>query len=111
MLSAKATLGHRIAAVVRLVAAATCVGQVVRPGEFPLAGRTAVLLDMAGGVRDFAKTNSILIVRVEEDPLGGQLGNVEDLEFVLDQVDDIDLDCTVVGGEIVPPAEESRCGT
>ena len=31
-----------------------------------------------------------------------QLGRVEDLEFVLDRVDDIDLACTVVGGEIVP---------
>jgi phosphosulfolactate phosphohydrolase-like enzyme len=31
-----------------------------------------------------------------------QLGWVEDLEFVLDRVDDIDLACTVVAGEVVP---------
>jgi polysaccharide export outer membrane protein len=49
-------------------------GQVARPGEFPLAGRTTVLqaLAMAGGFRDFAKTDSILIVRVEDGPQGGQ---------------------------------------
>jgi phosphosulfolactate phosphohydrolase-like enzyme len=29
------------------------------------------------------------------------LGRIEDLEFVLDRVDDIDLACTVVGGEVV----------
>jgi len=40
-----------------------------------------------------------------------QLGRVEDLGFTLDRVDDIDLASTVVGGEIVPPAEESRCET
>jgi polysaccharide export outer membrane protein len=47
-------------------------GQVVRPGEFPLTGRTTVLqaLAMAGGFKDFAKTDSILIVRQEEGPAG-----------------------------------------
>jgi polysaccharide export outer membrane protein len=50
-------------------------GQVARPGEFPLAGRTTILqaLAMAGGFRDFAKTDSILIVRVDEGSPGGQL--------------------------------------
>jgi polysaccharide export outer membrane protein len=47
-------------------------GQVTRPGEFPLTGRTTVLqaLAMAGGFKDFAKTDSIVIVRQEEGPSG-----------------------------------------
>ncbi len=50
-------------------------GQVERPGEFPLNGRTTVLqaLAMAGGFRDYAKTDGILIVRLEEGPSGDQL--------------------------------------
>lgn len=49
-------------------------GQVARPGEFALAGPTTVLqaLAMAGGFRDFAKSENILIVRVDEGPPGGQ---------------------------------------
>jgi polysaccharide export outer membrane protein len=40
-------------------------GQVMRPGDFPLRGRTTVLqaLALAGGFREFAKTDSIVIVR------------------------------------------------
>jgi polysaccharide export outer membrane protein len=47
-------------------------GQVTRPGEFPLTGPTTVLqaLAMAGGFKDFAKTDSIVIVRQEEGPYG-----------------------------------------
>jgi phosphosulfolactate phosphohydrolase-like enzyme len=37
-----------------------------------------------------------------------QIGRVEDLEFVLDRVDDIDLACTVVGGEVVPLMDMRR---
>ena len=41
------------------------VGQVTRSGEYPLSGQTTVLqgLALAGGFRDFAKTDSIVIVR------------------------------------------------
>jgi len=41
------------------------VGQVTKSGEFPLTGRTSVLqgLALAGGFKDFAKTESIVIVR------------------------------------------------
>lgn len=41
------------------------VGQVQRSGDFPLAGPTTVLqaLALAGGFKDFAKTESIVIVR------------------------------------------------
>jgi polysaccharide export outer membrane protein len=41
------------------------VGQVQKSGEFPLAGPTTVLqaLALAGGFKDFAKTESIVIVR------------------------------------------------
>jgi polysaccharide export outer membrane protein len=43
------------------------VGLVGKPGEFPLSGRTTFLqgLALAGGFRDFAKTDSILIIRQE----------------------------------------------
>jgi polysaccharide biosynthesis/export protein len=41
------------------------VGQVGKPGDFPMSGRTTVLqgLALAGGFREFAKTDSIVIVR------------------------------------------------
>ena len=40
-------------------------GQVAKPGDFPLTGRTTLLqaLAIAGGFREFAKTDSIVIVR------------------------------------------------
>lgn len=43
-------------------------GQVARPGDFPLRGQTSVLqaLALAGGFREFAKTDSIVIVRQDE---------------------------------------------
>lgn len=41
------------------------VGLVNKPGEFPLSGRTTFLqaLALAGGFKDFAKTDSILVIR------------------------------------------------
>lgn len=41
------------------------VGLVGKPGDFPLTGRTTVLqgLALAGGFREFAKTDSIVIIR------------------------------------------------
>ena len=44
------------------------VGQVTRSGEFPLSGRTSVLqgLALAGGFREFAKTESIVVVRRDQ---------------------------------------------
>jgi polysaccharide biosynthesis/export protein len=44
------------------------VGQVTRSGEYPLSPRTTVLqgLALAGGFRDFAKTDSIVIVRGDQ---------------------------------------------
>jgi polysaccharide export outer membrane protein len=43
-----------------------------KPGDFPMSGRTTVLqgLALAGGFRDFAKTDSIVIVRQDR---GGQV--------------------------------------
>jgi polysaccharide export outer membrane protein len=43
-------------------------GQVARPGDFPLRGRTTVVqaLALAGGFREFAKTDSIVIIRQDE---------------------------------------------
>jgi polysaccharide export outer membrane protein len=44
------------------------VGQMVRPGEFPLSGRMTVLkaLALAGGFKEFAKSESIVIVREDQ---------------------------------------------
>lgn len=40
-------------------------GQVARPGDFPLRGRTTILqgLALAGGFKEFAKTDGIVIIR------------------------------------------------
>ena len=47
------------------------VGQMMRPGEFPLAGRMTVLkaLALAGGFREFARPESIVIVREDQTVL------------------------------------------
>lgn len=44
------------------------VGQVGKSGEFALSGRTTVLqaLALAGGLKDFAKTESIVIIRADQ---------------------------------------------
>lgn len=44
-------------------------GQVVKPGQFSMAGRVTVLqaLALAGGFREFAKTEEIVVVRHEGD--------------------------------------------
>lgn len=44
------------------------IGQMVRPGEFALSGRMTVLqaLALAGGFKDFAKPESIVIVRGDQ---------------------------------------------
>jgi polysaccharide biosynthesis/export protein len=44
------------------------VGQMLRPGEFPLSGRLTVLkaLALAGGFKDFARPDSIVIVREDQ---------------------------------------------
>jgi polysaccharide biosynthesis/export protein len=43
-------------------------GQVVRPGDFPLRGRTTLLqgLALAGGFKEFAKMDSLVIVRQDK---------------------------------------------
>jgi len=47
------------------------VGQMVRPGEFPLVGRMTVLkaLALAGGFKEYAKPDSIVIVREDQSVL------------------------------------------
>jgi polysaccharide export outer membrane protein len=44
------------------------VGQVAKPGEFPLSSNTTVLhaLALAGGLKEFARTDSIVIVRQDQ---------------------------------------------
>jgi polysaccharide export outer membrane protein len=46
------------------------VGQVARPGEFPLTAGTTLVqaLALAGGFREFAKTDGIVIVRQQANP-------------------------------------------
>lgn len=48
------------------------IGQVPKPGEFPLSGRLTVLqgLALAGGLKEFAKGDGIVIVR--RDPAGNE---------------------------------------
>jgi polysaccharide export outer membrane protein len=43
-------------------------GQVVKPGDYPLRGRTTVLqgLALAGGFKEFAKTDSIVVLRQDK---------------------------------------------
>jgi polysaccharide export outer membrane protein len=45
------------------------IGSVLRPGEFPLTGPLTVLqgLALAGGFREFAKTDSIVIIRRDRE--------------------------------------------
>lgn len=44
-------------------------GQVLKPGQFPMSGRVTVLqaLALAGGFKEFAKTEEIVVVRHEGD--------------------------------------------
>lgn len=50
------------------------VGEVNKPGEYPLVGRTTVMqaLALAGGFREFAKTEEVKILRQELSMSGGQ---------------------------------------
>jgi polysaccharide export outer membrane protein len=50
------------------------VGEVGRPGEFPLLGRTTVMqaFALAGGFREYAKTDEVKILRQELQVAGGR---------------------------------------
>lgn len=50
------------------------VGEVGKPGEFPLVGRTTVMqaLALAGGFREFAKSEEVKILRQELSVTGGR---------------------------------------
>jgi polysaccharide biosynthesis/export protein len=50
------------------------VGEVGKPGEFPLVGRTTVMqaLALAGGFREYAKTEEVKILRQELSVTGGR---------------------------------------
>jgi len=50
------------------------VGEVMKPGEFPLVGRTTVMqaLALAGGFREYAKPEEIKLLRQELSVTGGQ---------------------------------------
>jgi len=55
------------------------VGEVGRPGEFPLQGRTTVMqaLALAGGFKEYAKTDEVKIVRQELSVTGGRTATRE----------------------------------
>jgi len=55
------------------------VGQVGKPGEFPLLGRTTVMqaLAIAGGFQEYAKTDEIKILRQELAVAGGRVRTQE----------------------------------
>jgi polysaccharide export outer membrane protein len=50
------------------------VGQVTKPGEFPLLGRTSLLqaLALAGGFEEFAKTEEVKVIRQEVSVVEGR---------------------------------------
>ena len=56
------------------------VGQVARPGEFPLSSRTTFLqgLALAGGFKEFAKTESVVIVRQDQTVLAVNYKRIAD---------------------------------
>jgi polysaccharide export outer membrane protein len=64
------------------------VGQMVRPGEFPLSGRLTVLkaLALAGGFKDFARPESIVIVREDQTVLPFNYKRVTDGKDVTQNV-------------------------
>jgi polysaccharide export outer membrane protein len=56
------------------------VGQMVKPGEFPLSGRMTVLkaLALAGGFKEFARPDSIVIVREDQTVIPFNFKRVSD---------------------------------
>jgi polysaccharide biosynthesis/export protein len=56
------------------------VGQMMKPGEFPLSGRMTVLkaLALAGGFKDFAKPDSIVVVREDQTVIPFNYKRVEE---------------------------------
>jgi peptidoglycan/LPS O-acetylase OafA/YrhL len=56
------------------------IGQMMRPGEFPLLGRMTVLkaLALAGGFKDYAKPDSIVIVREDQSVIPFNYKHVTD---------------------------------
>jgi polysaccharide export outer membrane protein len=64
------------------------VGQMMRPGEFPLLGRMTVLkaLALAGGFREFAKLEGIVIVREDQTVIPFNYKRVADAKDVSQNV-------------------------
>ena len=56
------------------------VGQVIRPGEFPLSSHTTFLqgLALAGGFKEFAKTESVVIIRQDQTVLAVNYKRIAD---------------------------------
>jgi polysaccharide biosynthesis/export protein len=54
-------------------------GEVTRPGEFPLLGRTTLMqaLALAGGLREYAKSEEIRVLRQEQRMMDGRLRTQE----------------------------------
>jgi polysaccharide export outer membrane protein len=69
------------------------IGQVGRPGDFPLARRITVLqaLAIAGGFREFAKTDDIVIIRQDGDKETALSFNYKHIEGGKDLSQDIPL--------------------
>jgi polysaccharide export outer membrane protein len=65
------------------------VGQTVRPGEFALAGRMTVLkaLALAGGFKEFARPESIVIIREDQTVLAFNYKRVADGKDVSQNVE------------------------
>jgi polysaccharide biosynthesis/export protein len=75
------------------------VGQAMRPGDFPLSGHMTVLkaLALAGGFKDFARTDSIVIIREDQTVIPFNYKRVADGKDVSQNV------MLVAGDTIVVP--------
>ena len=83
------------------------VGQVDKPGEFPLLGRTTVMqaFALAGGFREYAKTGEVKILRQELQVTGGRARTQETVVAVdyrsLAQGQNLQQDLVLKPGDVI----------
>jgi polysaccharide biosynthesis/export protein len=83
------------------------VGEVGKPGEFPLLGRTTVMqaFALAGGFREYAKTDEIKILRQELQVTGGRARTQETVVAVnykaLAQGQNLQQDLVLKPGDVI----------
>ena len=83
------------------------VGEVGKPGEFPLLGRTTVMqaFALAGGFREYAKTDEVKILRQELQVVGGRARTQETVVAVnyksLAQGQNLQQDLVLKPGDVI----------